>query len=129
MNFYREILLLFKNQILLYLCSTYLGKTASSIEQPVFNITHRQFYPIYNVALLLYNWMFCRIVCRAFIDLWIFVSCFQSDGWSGIHPFTCSRAHSFYHSEATAAWWECEMAQSTWNTVWQFLTKLNIFLW
>lgn len=55
MNFYREILLLFKNQILLYLCSTYLGKTASSIEQPVFNITHRQFYPIYNVALLLYN--------------------------------------------------------------------------
>lgn len=43
MNFYREILLLFKNQILLYLCSTFLGKTASFIEQPIFNITHRQF--------------------------------------------------------------------------------------
>ena len=25
-------------------------------------------------------------------------------------------------------WWECKIEQSFWNTVWQFLTKLKMFL-
>ena len=35
----------------------------------------------------------------------------------------CGAAATLIH-----CWWKCKTLQALWNTVWQFLAKLNIFL-